>query len=170
MRIVVCCALAFLSSTLLPAQEAPERKTMIFQPGAKEPAALPSATPEAAATDPARLIDMFFLALQADKVEPAYDAITRGTIIAERAQDIASLKARTREALDGYGPLRGYEVIDDLAVGKNLLRRTCLSLNQDLPLRWRFYFYKSGGVWRLVDLRVDDGLVELFEDAARKRP
>jgi hypothetical protein len=45
----------------------------------------------------------------------------------------------------------------------------CISLNSDLPLRWRFYFYKSQGAWKLVDLRVDDGLVELFEEAGRAR-
>ena len=38
-----------------------------------------------------------------------------------------------------------------------------------LPLRWRFYFYKAQGTWKLVDLRVDDGLVELFEESIRPR-
>jgi len=60
-------------------------------------------------------------------------------------------------------------VVDEKFVGASLLRRTCISLNTDLPLRWRFYFYKSEGVWRLVDIRIDDGLVELFEDAGRSK-
>ena len=59
--------------------------------------------------------------------------------------------------------------MDSLTVGEHLLRRTCLSLNEDLPLRWRFYFYRSGDTWKLVDLRVDDALVELFEDSARAK-
>jgi hypothetical protein len=42
-------------------------------------------------------------------------------------------------------------------------------LNEDLPLRWRFYFYRSENKWKLVDLRVDDGIVELFDEVARNR-
>jgi hypothetical protein len=154
----------------LGAQEAPERKKLVFPPGEVQPAATPAGKPELTVRDPAKIIDLFFLALQADKVDNAYDSLVKDTIIAERSEDVSALKARTKEALDSYGPIKGYEVIDDHAVGKNLFRRTSISLNTDLPLRWRFYFYRSGGEWKLVDLRVDDGLVELFEDAAKKRP
>jgi hypothetical protein len=95
--------------------------------------------------------------------------LVKGTIIAERSEDVAALKTRTQTALDSYGPITGYEVVDEKVVGTALLRRTCVSLNTDLPLRWRFYFYKSEGAWRLVDLRVDDALVELFDEAGRAR-
>ena len=63
----------------------------------------------------------------------------------------------------------GYEILEEKTVGSTLLRRTCISFNSDLPLRWRFYFYKTQGAWKLVDLRVDDGLVELFEESIRPR-
>ena len=78
------------------------------------------------------------------------------------------LKEKTLEALDNFGPIKGYDVVENLEIGQSLSRITCLSLNEDLPLRWRFYFYKADSQWRLVDLRVDDGLVELFEEVARK--
>jgi hypothetical protein len=152
------------------AQEPPDRKKLVFPPGEVQPVATPAEKKEQVAQDPAKIIDLFFLALQAEKVENAYDSLVKDTIIAERPEDVTALKARTKEALDNYGPIKGYEVIDDHAVGKSLFRRTSISLNTDLPLRWRFYFYRSGGEWKLVDLRVDDGLVELFEDAAKKRP
>lgn len=161
--------IAFLVGVLpLGAEEG--RKTLVFPPGASEPVATPTPAAEARTAEPAELIDLFFRAMQSGKVEEAYDGLTHGTIIAERTEDVAALKKKTQDAVDHYGPIQGYEVVDDHAVGKSLLRRTCLSLNTDLPLRWRFYFYKSGGVWRLVDLRVDDGLVELFEDAVRRKP
>jgi hypothetical protein len=152
------------------AQEPADRKKLVFQPGADVPMPTPTAKTETKGLDAGQVIDLFFLALQADKVDNAYDALVKNTIIAERAEDVAALKARTKEAIENYGPIRGYEIVEELSVGKNLLRRTCLSLNSDLPLRWRFYFYKGSGTWKLVDLRVDDGLVELFEDAARKKP
>jgi hypothetical protein len=113
-------------------------------------------------------MEMFFLALKAGQIDVAYDTLVKGSVIADRKDDVQGLKERTRHALDNFGPISG-EVIDEKTVGTSLLRKTCLSLNTDLPLRWRFYFYKSEGVWRLVDLRVDDGLVELFEDSVRAR-
>ena len=114
-------------------------------------------------------MEMFFLALKAGQVDSAYDALVKESIIAERREDVSDLKERTQRALDNYGPVSGYEVVDEKTVGSSLLRRTCISLNADLPLRWRFYFYKSENTWKLVDLRVDDGLVELFEEAGRAR-
>ncbi len=68
-----------------------------------------------------------------------------------------------------FGPISGYELLEEKTVGSTLLRRTCISFNSDLPLRWRFYFYKAQGTWKLVDLRIDDGLVELFEESIRPR-
>ncbi len=94
----------------------------------------------------------------------------KDSLVAERKEDVKSLKDRTRQALDGYGDITGYEVVEEKDVGKHLMRRTCLSLNSDLPLRWRFYFYLHDNQWRLIDLRVDDALVELFEDTPHNNP
>lgn len=126
------------------------------------PAPRPNVSPDQA-------VEAFFKTLKMGGVDAAYDALVKGTIIADRAEDVTALKSRTKTALDSYGPVAGYETVDEKQVGSSLLRRTCVSLNSDLPLRWRFYFYKSDGVWRLVDLRVDDGLVELFEEAGRAK-
>ncbi len=147
------------------------RKRMIFRPGEVPVVATPTPAPSVAqkTPPPAETIALFFRALQAGNVDAAYEALARGTIIAERPENVAELKARTKQAIDNYGPVSGYETIDTLAAGASLLRQTCLSLNEDLPLRWRFYFYKGPAGWKLVDLRVDDGLVELFEDVARDR-
>lgn len=177
-RIFLLVAVLFASQALTLAQSpTPDsRKRLVFPPGSSEPLPTPAPTapgnPDSPVHQPsnaAEIIDAFFLALKADKVDAAYDALVKGTIIADRAADVTSLKERTKHALDSYGPIAGYEVVDEQLVGSVLFRRTCLSFNTDLPLRWRFYFYKSGGNWNLVDLRVDDGLVELFEDAARAR-
>ncbi len=159
-------------------QQTNSRNSMIFAPGAKEPTVVSSPTPAATpaqAPSPGKvasaddILNAFFLALKADQVDAAYDALVRNTIIAERQKDVDGLKAKTKEAIDGYGPIAGYEVVDEREVGTVLMRRTCISLNSDLPLRWRFYFYKTQGEWKLVDLRIDDGLVELFEDSSRPR-
>lgn len=163
-----------LLSAVVHAQDADPRKRMIFPTHSLEPAATPTPTPGLAAKprpeDPGAVISAFFLALKSGQVDAAYEALVRDTIIAERKENVGELKESTKKALDSYGPVGGYEVIDTLQVGTCLVRQTCISLNQDLPLRWRFYFYKSGGVWKIVDMRVDDGLVELFEEVSKRKP
>lgn len=177
----IFCLVAVSLTTLWAAhaQESDSRNRLVFPPGATEPLPTPTAPPKSVPASPGasgtkfgsatEIIEAFFTALKADKVDSAYDLLVKGTIIAERSEDVTSLKERTKHAIDSYGPIAGYEVVDEQAVGTVLYRRTCLSFNSDLPLRWRFYFYKSQGSWNLVDLRVDDGLVELFEDAAKAK-
>lgn len=145
---------------------------LIFMPGAKEPLSQATPTPPPApkrVESPTQSMEKFFLGIKAGQVDAAYDGLVYGTIIADRREDVDALKAKTMQALDGYGPISGYEVVDEKTVGDSLQRFTCISLNTDLPLRWRFYFYKSSAGWRLVDLRIDDALVELFEEAGRSR-
>ena len=169
--------LLLLAAATLHAQETDQRKRMVFSTTNPDgqPAAAASPTPAAAPEpgakhpEPAAAIGAFFLALKAGQVDAAYEGLVKNTIIAERKENVNDLKESTKKALDHYGPVSGYEVVDTLQVGASLMRQTCVSLNQDLPLRWRFYFYCTGGVWKIVDMRVDDGLVELFEETGRRR-
>ena len=167
----------FAAASTLHAQEADQRKRMIFSTTTPEsrptnavsPAAATPPEPAIKHPDPAAAIEAFFLALKAGQVDAAYEGLVKGTIIAERKENVNELKESTKKALDHYGPVSGFEVVDTLKVGESLLRQTCVSLNQDLPLRWRFYFYRSEGGWKIVDMRVDDGLVELFEEAGHRQ-
>ena len=165
--------LLVISGSVCVAQQESEKQRaarMFFPPESKESTDSQKQTPgprrETSASD---VIDMFFLGLKAGQVDAAYDGLVKGSIIADRSEDVAGLKDRTRRALDNFGPISGYEVLEERTVGSTLLRRTCISFNSDFPLRWRFYFYKAQGTWKLVDLRVDDGLVELFEESIRPR-
>lgn len=119
---------------------------------------------------PPEVLERFFSLLRQEKIEPAYQALVAGTILGERKEDIDALKQKTQKAIDSYGAISGYEIVDTLTAGKSLIRYTCISLNEDLPLRWRFYFYQGPNGWRLVDLRIDDGLVELFESIKKQPP
>ena len=175
MRFIILLLLAAVAT--LHAQEADQRKRMVFStanpdakpPGNSSPSPASAAEPGAKHPEPAAAVGAFFLALKAGQVDAAYEGLVKNTIIAERKENVNDLKASTKKALDHYGPVFGYEVVDTLQVGASLMRQTCISLNQDLPLRWRFYFYRTEGVWKIVDMRVDDGLVELFEDAGRRK-
>ena len=58
---------------------------------------------EPAPTDadgPEKIIARFFSYLQRKEVDQAYDQLTRGTKIAERAEDVKTLKTKTKEAVN----------------------------------------------------------------------
>lgn len=161
----------------------PERKTMIFQPGAKTPdapastpaptrppAAVPVAQPVQPGLDePGQAAAAFFGLLQKQAIDEAYAGLTKGSKIGVQPEELKNLKAKTNEALEVFGSILGHEVVETKTIGSHLMRRTYLSLGKDFPLRWRFYFYFSEGHWRLVDLRVDDRLSGMFEEPEETR-
>ncbi len=174
---LICLALAALSAPL-SAQEKPAKKTMVFQPGEKvpeghAPAPIPvekSAFDLSSGEAPAQFALHFFTQLQKGDVDGAYEALTKGSKIAERPEELKSLKAKTHEAIDVFGAVLGAEMVESKNVGERLLRRTYVSRGKDFPLRWRFYFYKPELTWRLVDLRVDDRLSGMFDEPEDLRP
>lgn len=124
---------------------------------------------EPEADGPEKIIGRFFSYLQRREVDQAYDQLTRGTKIAERPEDVNTLKSKTKEAITVFGPILGYEHVQKKNVGDRLVSYTVISLGKEFPLRWRFYFYKPADVWRLIDLRVDDRLAAVFDEPEDSR-
>jgi hypothetical protein len=118
----------------------------------------------AADDTPEKNIARFFAYVQRKEVDQAYDQLTRGTKIAERAEDVKLLKSKTKDALAMFGTVLGYEIVTKKNVSERLVSYTCISLGKEFPLRWRFYFYKPAELWKLVDLRVDDRLAAIFDE------
>ncbi len=141
----------------------------------KLPSTLPTPTPAAPAIakntpnrTPDEIAAGFFDALKADRVDAAYDTLANEFALADRGDQEKSIREQTQKALDAYGPALGYELVREEKLGANLLRRTYLLTGAELPLRWRFYFYKPADRWKLIDLRIDDAIAEWFDDAGRK--
>jgi hypothetical protein len=151
----------FLACTLCAAAFA---QTPVPANIAKPTAALGTETPASDADGPDKIIARFFAQLQRREVDVAYDQLTRGTKIAERAEDVRTLKSKTKEAITVFGPMLGYDSVVTKKVGTRLVSYTLLSLGKEFPLRWRFYFYKPMDTWKLIDLRVDDRLAAMFDE------
>jgi hypothetical protein len=117
---------------------------------------------------PDEIIATFFAALQADKVDAAYDTLDAEFAMMDRGDQSKAMRAQTQKALDAYGPVIGNELIREEKVGTHLMRRTYVLIGEQLPLRWKFYFYKSTDRWKLIDLRIDDALVEWFDEPTKK--
>lgn len=165
----------FAADAQTPAKPPADRKTLTFQPGAKTPdttaaVAVPVA-PGAAVRKPSGdecmdLAGVFFDSLAKNLIDDAYVNLTRGSKIADRPDELGTLKQKTREAISLFGEIKGFEVIENKAVGTTLRRYTIVSFGRDFPLRWRFYFYRVENQWRLIDLHVDDRLNAIFAEDA----
>ncbi len=152
-----------------PPAKPPGKPAVIGGEGA---AAVKAAAPEPAVEGemPEKTIARFFAYLQRREVEQAYDQLTRGTKIAERAEDVKMLKSKTKDAIAMFGAIQGFEIVATKKVGERVMSQTVISLGKDFPLRWRFYFYKPGETWRLIDMRVDDRLAAMFDETEEGKP
>jgi hypothetical protein len=111
-----------------------------------------------------QLVATFFVSLQKREVDAAYALLTKGSMIAEKPEELKQLKAKTQEAIEVFGAIEGYDLVEAKSVGNRLVRSTFASHGKVFPLRWRFYFYKPEDVWRLIDMRVDDKLSGMFDE------
>lgn len=162
------------------AEKAGEKaKTLVFQPGEKLPSAVVergAAKPEAAAPTgpmldgPSQIVATFFASLKDGKIDDGYATLTKGSKIAEKPEEVRQLKAKTREAIEVFGNIHGYDLVESQSIGQRLVRATYVSLGKVFPLRWRFYFYKPEDVWRLIDMRVDDKLTGIFDEPEEPKP
>ena len=177
-RIAILLSVILAATPVLRAQEKPAAKPV--KSGLLEPAkslAAPPAAPEAVSstagpiTDPAQMAAAFFALLQKGSVDAAYASLTRGSRIAEKPEELKQLKAKTNEAIEFFGAVVGFDLVESKTIGARLLRTTYVSHGRTFPLRWRFYFYNPDGTWRLIDLRVDDNLTGIFDEPEeRKEP
>jgi hypothetical protein len=133
-------------------------------PASTSTPAATAATSSSADKAPFQMVDTFFKSLEAGKVDQAYDQLLVGSKIAELSKDVSTLKTKTRDAIREFGDITGYESVSIKNVGTHLIRATYVSVGKDFPIRWRFYFYKTPEHWKLIDIRVDDRLADLFEE------
>jgi len=160
----------------ISAQESPDKPN--DKPSAPQPAETGTgSTP--ADTNPAHLksdkslgdtLDLFFSALKRNEIEKAFDRLPKSRMIAEDLEYVIRLKKDTKRAIDLFGAIQGYEIIQIQPAGTRLLRFIAVSFGKEMPLRWRLTFYRSENEWKLVDLRIDDGLTYLFDDPGHPAP
>jgi len=104
----------------------------------------------------------FFNQLRDGKVSEAYSLLLQGSKIAAKLEDVSKLEERTREMLQSYGAMRGYDMAKVEFVGNNLCRLTYLTRSDVAPVRWRIVFYRPADRWRVFNLQMDDAVMEFF--------
>jgi len=168
--LAACCSCALAQSGI---QNAPAEDASTPSSSKKLPKTLdtpaPTPEPDSPKRSPDEVAAAFFNLLKADKVDAAYDTLKMELGIAERSPDEArKIREQTQKALDTFGPALDYEMVREEKLGTHLIRRSYLLIGAVLPLRWKFYFYKPADRWMLIDLRIDDGIPQWFDEQAAK--
>jgi hypothetical protein len=175
-RIAICmiaCTPAFAQIESVPSPDSTDTGESRKMPNSleevrkSEPTPTPAPAPAQAGRTPDEIIQVFFDALKADRVEDAYGTLHSQFALQDRGGEAKKMAEQTQRALDAYGPVVGYELVREEKLGTHLMRRTYLLNGKNLPLRWQFYFYQAEKDWQLIDLRVDDALVEWFDPPKR---
>ncbi len=162
--------------TEAPAVPEPPPKVLTFRPGEAAPGTTRGDVVQRATNTnpmldgPAQIVATFFTSLQEGKIDEGYATLTKGSKIAEKPEELRQLKTKTREAVEVFGNIHGFDFLESKAIGQRLVRATYVSLGKVFPLRWRFYFYKSEDTWRLIDMRVDDKLSGIFDEPEEGKP
>ena len=110
----------------------------------------------------AQVCASFFNQLRDGKVSDAYVLLLRGSKIGSKLEEVTKLQDRTHEMIQGYGAIRGYELVSTDYYGKNLCRVTYLTRSDNVPVRWRITFYCPADQWRVFNLQLDDAVMEFF--------
>ena len=110
----------------------------------------------------AQVCVQFFEQLKTGQIKPAYQALLKGSRIADQLEDVAKLQQRAEELIQGYGAVIGYELVKVQCVGKSLCLLTYLTRSERSPVLWQITFYRPSDVWRVFNLRMDDRVVEFF--------
>jgi hypothetical protein len=104
----------------------------------------------------------FFDQLKAGQIKPAYQTLLKGSLIADRVEDVGKLQQRAEELVQGYGQILGYEFLKVQCAGKSLCQMTYLTRSDRAPVVWQMTFYRPAETWRVFNVRMDDRIMELF--------
>jgi len=104
-------------------------------------------------------IEKFYLTIQSNRTEDAFNEMLKGSPLENSADPIKAFAAKVNDALKSYGSMRGYELYDNRPLGSKIHLLTYISYLDSKPLRWQFiYRSEKGGPWNLQTVRVDDQL------------
>lgn len=102
-------------------------------------------------------VEKFFTTLQKNDVDGAFKDLLADADELRRKYDTNDFIERTKSAALMYGPISGFELYDNHAVGTRIIYLTYFVYHKAVPLRWRLVFYSADGAsYKLINLSVDD--------------
>ncbi|MGF1677862.1 MAG: hypothetical protein ACFCUX_01565 [Candidatus Methylacidiphilales bacterium] len=102
-------------------------------------------------------LEGFFAKLLRDTPETAFFTLFQGTSFQDKREVIDQITATSKGSVEAFGAYTQHEFTGVQRFGEKSL---VISYQTEMPkklLRWRFYFYSTGGTdWVLANIKVDD--------------
>ena len=110
-----------------------------------------------------RLGDRFFTQIQAGKVEPALAELTgNSSLWASKATEKQAIVTQIQGAIQVYGAVRSYELVQSTALGTTAMKRYYLVRHEKMVTRWELEFVRIGAGWSLGNIGFDDQVRNWF--------
>lgn len=101
--------------------------------------------------------EAFLTSLNSGSVGPAYDTLFAGSPLpAMKPQALDVLKRQTEAALPVYGAALGVEHAGTTMVSESVAIVTYVQKFEQLPLTWRFWFYRPTKDWVALQVLFND--------------
>ena len=115
-------------------------------------------------SEPERAVELFFSGLKTGQVDTALARIARGSVLADKQQQLKVLENQIGTALSLYGTPIAEEKVFREPMGESILRLVYLQKFEHLPLVWEFHFYRARSRWMLINIQFNDQLDLLEKD------
>ena len=109
-------------------------------------------------------LDALFEAMVKKDYRNGLEKFMLNSPISRKDNDFANILRELGKAIDLYGDIKGYEIVDFRVAGSSFFRVNIIGLHQRYPTRWEINFYRSPSMGLIVtNFKLDD-IAELYLD------
>jgi hypothetical protein len=109
-------------------------------------------------------LDSFFVSMQKKEYKSGLEKLLINSPISKKDTDFTNILKQLSKAIDLYGDIKGYEIVDYKLAGSSFYKINIMGLHQKYPTRWEVYFYRSPELGLIItNIRFDD-ISEMYLD------
>jgi len=109
-------------------------------------------------------LDTFFEAMVKKDYKNGLEKFMLNSPISRKDNDFANILRELGKAIELYGDIKGYEIVDVKVAGSSFFRVNIIGLHQRYPTRWEINFYRSPAMGLIVtNFKLDD-ISEVYLD------
>jgi hypothetical protein len=127
--------------------------------------ALSAAVPSLAQATPETLANEVLIAYQNGDIDEFTELVTASPLLDSTATLTAQIKTNIQTLLDIYGPVEGWELVQEKSVSNRYVENSYLIFQNEYATRLKLSFYKRSSGWIIASFTIDDSIGNLLEDA-----
>jgi len=127
--------------------------------------ALSAAVPSLAQATPETLANEVLVAYQNGDIDEFTELVTASPLLDSTATLTAQIKTNIQTLLDIYGPVEGWELVQEKSVSNRYVENSYLIFQNEYATRLKLSFYKRSSGWIIASFTIDDSIGNLLEEA-----